>query len=74
MLRLLVLAHPDRYSYMIDNVILLITGTLHDRDIHEVDTHPPLPMVVMCFVACVQVPPPWSFPGHGHAVDCLNAR
>ena len=25
-----------RYSYMIDNVILLITGTLHDRDVHEV--------------------------------------
>lgn len=23
------------YSYMIDNVILLITGTLHDRDVHE---------------------------------------
>ncbi|RKP40260.1 V0 complex, c/d subunit of ATPase [Dimargaris cristalligena] len=23
------------YSYMIDNVILLITGTLHDRDTHE---------------------------------------
>lgn len=26
----------SRYSYMIDNVILLITGTLHDRDVHEV--------------------------------------
>ena len=24
-----------RYSYMIDNVILLITGTLHGRPIHE---------------------------------------
>lgn len=27
-----------RYSYMIDNIILLITGTLHERDIHEVRT------------------------------------
>jgi len=25
----------DRYAYMIDNVILLITGTLHERDTHE---------------------------------------
>ena len=25
-----------RYSYMIDNVILLITGTLHDRDTQDV--------------------------------------
>src|SRR4051794_7306577 len=24
-----------RYAYMIDNVILLITGTLHERDTHE---------------------------------------
>jgi V-type H+-transporting ATPase subunit d len=24
-----------RYSYMIDNIILLITGTLHERDTHE---------------------------------------
>lgn len=24
-----------RYGYMIDNVILLITGTLHERDTHE---------------------------------------
>lgn len=23
------------YSYMIDNIILLITGTLHERDTHE---------------------------------------
>jgi V-type H+-transporting ATPase subunit d len=23
------------YSYMIDNVVLLITGTLHERDVHE---------------------------------------
>jgi len=23
------------YAYMIDNVILLITGTLHERDTHE---------------------------------------
>jgi V-type H+-transporting ATPase subunit d len=25
----------SRYAYMIDNVILLITGTLHERDTHE---------------------------------------
>jgi V-type H+-transporting ATPase subunit d len=25
----------SRYSYMIDNIILLITGTLHERDTHE---------------------------------------
>lgn len=24
-----------RYGYMIDNVVLLITGTLHERDTHE---------------------------------------
>ena len=24
-----------RYAYMIDNVILLITGTVHERDTHE---------------------------------------
>jgi hypothetical protein len=30
------LLRASRYSYMIDNVILLITGTLHDRDTHEV--------------------------------------
>jgi V-type H+-transporting ATPase subunit d len=24
-----------RYAYMIDNVVLLITGTLHERDTHE---------------------------------------
>ena len=31
-----VLAHfPLSYGYMIDNVVLLITGTLHDRDIAE---------------------------------------
>lgn len=24
-----------RYGYMIDNVILIITGTLHERDTHE---------------------------------------
>uniref|UniRef100_A0A8C2TGK5 V-type proton ATPase subunit n=1 Tax=Coturnix japonica TaxID=93934 RepID=A0A8C2TGK5_COTJA len=29
------LFHPCRYSYMIDNVILLITGTLHQRSISE---------------------------------------
>jgi V-type H+-transporting ATPase subunit d len=23
------------YAYMIDNVVLLITGTLHERDTHE---------------------------------------
>lgn len=23
------------YSYMIDNIVLLITGTLHERDTHE---------------------------------------
>ena len=27
--------HLDRYSYMIDNIILLITGTLHQRSISE---------------------------------------
>lgn len=26
---------PNSYSYMIDNVVLLITGTLHERDTHE---------------------------------------
>ena len=25
----------DRYAYMIDNVVLIITGTLHERDTHE---------------------------------------
>jgi len=25
----------SRYAYMIDNVVLLITGTLHERDTHE---------------------------------------
>ena len=25
----------NRYAYMIDNVILLITGTLHEKDTHE---------------------------------------
>ena len=25
----------SRYAYMIDNVILIITGTLHERDTHE---------------------------------------
>ena len=25
----------NSYGYMIDNVILLITGTLHERDTHE---------------------------------------
>lgn len=29
------LLHSSRYSYMIDNVILLITGTLHQRSISE---------------------------------------
>lgn len=29
------LLHFSRYSYMIDNVILLITGTLHQRSISE---------------------------------------
>lgn len=29
------LFHSFRYSYMIDNVILLITGTLHQRSISE---------------------------------------
>lgn len=29
------LLYPSRYSYMIDNVILLITGTLHQRSISE---------------------------------------
>lgn len=29
------LFHSSRYSYMIDNVILLITGTLHQRSISE---------------------------------------
>lgn len=29
------LLHSFRYSYMIDNVILLITGTLHQRSISE---------------------------------------
>lgn len=24
-----------RYAYMIDNVVLLITGTLHERDTHD---------------------------------------
>lgn len=29
-------SHPSyRYGYMIDNVILIITGTLHERDTHE---------------------------------------
>ena len=27
--------HVDSYAYMIDNVVLLITGTLHERDTHE---------------------------------------
>ena len=27
--------HTYRYSYMIDNIILLITGTLHQRQISE---------------------------------------
>lgn len=26
---------PHSYAYMIDNVVLLITGTLHERDTHE---------------------------------------
>ena len=29
------MAFLSRYSYMIDNIILLITGTLHERDTHE---------------------------------------
>lgn len=28
-------AVTPRYAYMIDNVVLLITGTLHERDTHE---------------------------------------
>jgi V-type H+-transporting ATPase subunit d len=31
----LTLVFSIRYAYMIDNVILLITGTLHERDTHE---------------------------------------
>lgn len=31
----ILLFHSSRYSYMIDNVILLITGTLHQRSISE---------------------------------------
>lgn len=27
--------HENRYQYMIDNVILIITGTLHERDTNE---------------------------------------
>ena len=30
----------SRYSFLIDNVNLLITGTLHDRDVHEVPSPP----------------------------------
>lgn len=30
------------YGYMIDNVVLLITGTLHDRDISELKSEYPL--------------------------------
>lgn len=26
---------PTRYAYMIDNIILLISGTLHERDTHD---------------------------------------
>ena len=35
--RLVYLYHlnPYSYAYMIDNVVLLITGTLHERDTHE---------------------------------------
>ena len=32
---LIVSAAARSYAYMIDNVILLITGTLHERDTHE---------------------------------------
>ena len=32
------LAWTYRYSYMIDNVIFLLTGTRHQRDMHEVST------------------------------------
>lgn len=31
----LLIGYVFRYSYMIDNVVLLITGTLHERDTHE---------------------------------------
>ncbi len=24
-----------RYGHMIDNVVLIVTGTLHERDVHE---------------------------------------
>lgn len=39
---LLVCSSACRYSYMIDNIILLITGTLHQRQISELRTkcHP----------------------------------
>ena len=29
------LLRKSSYAYMIDNVVLLITGTLHERDTHE---------------------------------------
>lgn len=30
-----IFTYPTSYQYMIDNVILIITGTLHERDTHE---------------------------------------
>jgi len=35
MFDVLMKSHIHRYAYMIDNVVLLITGTLHERDTHE---------------------------------------
>ena len=47
------------YSYMIDNVILLITGTLHERDTHElIDKCHPLglfeAMATLCLASNTQ--------------------
>jgi vacuolar-type H+-ATPase subunit C/Vma6 len=33
---ILIMKSTTRSAYMIDNVILLITGTLHERDTHEI--------------------------------------
>ena len=30
-----ILIVPFRYGHMIDNVVLIVTGTLHERDVQE---------------------------------------
>ncbi|VDM19787.1 unnamed protein product [Wuchereria bancrofti] len=59
------------YSYMIDNIILLITGTLHQRPINELISkcHP----LEIFFLSILEIPLAFPFAA-AYFVDCINEQ